>query len=181
MQTALQHVRHQDSVRVLWVDSICVNQSDLDEKRSQIALMGKIFASATRVLGWLGEATPEVKPAIEFREELVNSAEQFGIDRQPFYRLTGEQRLNGEARAIEEVIKCHELYNLCSIYGKPWFSRMYIAQEAVLAKELTLLCGTHELDWRDFVTSYGHHRGCFAVHRILLQGRDRLEACTIYR
>ncbi|KAF2843218.1 HET-domain-containing protein, partial [Patellaria atrata CBS 101060] len=39
----------------LWVDAICINQEDLDERAQQVALMGNIYASATRVIAWLGE------------------------------------------------------------------------------------------------------------------------------
>ena len=42
--------------RILWVDAICINQSDDTEKQHQIPLMAEIYANASHVLVWLGEA-----------------------------------------------------------------------------------------------------------------------------
>lgn len=42
-------------VRRLWVDSVCINQDDISERSSQVELMGRIFAGASRVLTWLGD------------------------------------------------------------------------------------------------------------------------------
>ena len=41
--------------RLLWVDSICINQTDNDEKNHQVRIMGRIFNSACMVVIWLGE------------------------------------------------------------------------------------------------------------------------------
>ena len=42
----------------LWVDFLCINQSDLNERSSQVRLMKDIFGNASQVLAWLG-APPE--------------------------------------------------------------------------------------------------------------------------
>jgi hypothetical protein len=51
---ALRRFRLPDSVRSVWIDSVCINQSDLDEKAHQISLMGLVYSRAGRVLIWLG-------------------------------------------------------------------------------------------------------------------------------
>lgn len=38
----------------LWIDAICINQQDLDEKRVQVSIMGAIYAKAMQVIAWLG-------------------------------------------------------------------------------------------------------------------------------
>jgi hypothetical protein len=47
--TVLQHIRS-NVPRVLWADSICTNQEDLDEKAQQVCMMGQIYRSADRIL-----------------------------------------------------------------------------------------------------------------------------------
>jgi hypothetical protein len=37
----------------LWVDQICINQLDWDERSQQVKIMGQIFSTAKRVLVWL--------------------------------------------------------------------------------------------------------------------------------
>lgn len=55
----LQHLRHKDSARIIWVDAICINQSDAIEKSSQVSIMSRIYHSASRTLLWLGESVPD--------------------------------------------------------------------------------------------------------------------------
>jgi hypothetical protein len=38
----------------LWVDAICINQSDLDERTVQVNFMCRIYSSASDVVVWLG-------------------------------------------------------------------------------------------------------------------------------
>jgi hypothetical protein len=56
-RAALRHFRPRQNhaSRVLWIDIVCVDQAadSSPEKNHQIKLMGKIFASAQRVLAWL--------------------------------------------------------------------------------------------------------------------------------
>jgi len=40
----------------LWVDALCINQQDLEERNQQVSMMGNIFRAAERVLVWLGES-----------------------------------------------------------------------------------------------------------------------------
>ncbi|KAK5720254.1 hypothetical protein LTR15_007527 [Elasticomyces elasticus] len=40
-------------IRRVWADAICINQSDLAERASQIMLMGQIYRQATSVIAWL--------------------------------------------------------------------------------------------------------------------------------
>lgn len=52
--TVLRHVRS-DSPRVLWADSICIDQEHFEEKAHQVAMMGRIFRSAERVLIYISD------------------------------------------------------------------------------------------------------------------------------
>jgi hypothetical protein len=55
----LRNFRAESSVRYLWVDAICLNQADNDEKSIQVGLIRDIYRQARRVLVWLGDALPE--------------------------------------------------------------------------------------------------------------------------
>lgn len=43
-----------DKPRYLWVDAICINQSNIEEKNHQVAQMGDIYRNAEKVIVWLG-------------------------------------------------------------------------------------------------------------------------------
>ncbi|OQV09929.1 hypothetical protein CLAIMM_14002 [Cladophialophora immunda] len=52
---ALRRLRHRDTSRVLWVDAICINQEEYQEKSRQVGMMAEIYGRASQVLTWLGE------------------------------------------------------------------------------------------------------------------------------
>jgi hypothetical protein len=65
LHLALLHLRDDGIPRIIWVDAVCVNQTDRKEKESQIPLMPEIFARASCVLVWLGPANGESDQALD--------------------------------------------------------------------------------------------------------------------
>ena len=63
--TALRHIRHSNSVRLLWVDAICINQQDVEERNDQVARMADIYKSAEKVIVWLGPEEDDSNLAID--------------------------------------------------------------------------------------------------------------------
>ena len=61
----LQRVRLKHAPRVIWVDAICISQTDNVEKSNQVAMIGQIVTNATRVLVWLGEHASNSKKLFE--------------------------------------------------------------------------------------------------------------------
>lgn len=51
----LSKLRYPDRSRVLWVDALSINQWDVEERSSQVALIGKIYTHCRRDLAWLGQ------------------------------------------------------------------------------------------------------------------------------
>ena len=62
---ALSRLRNRQLGRVLWVDAICIDQSNRDEKAKQIPLMREIYAQAQHVIVWLGEAYGDGDKALD--------------------------------------------------------------------------------------------------------------------
>lgn len=55
----LRRFRHpvENEARFLWIDFICINQTDVEERSHQVKLMGEIYRNAECTLIWLGEET----------------------------------------------------------------------------------------------------------------------------
>ena len=51
----LRRVRHAQKRQILWIDSVCIDQNDVEERSWQVALMKKIYSAARTNLIWLGE------------------------------------------------------------------------------------------------------------------------------
>ena len=66
LYTALEHLRHGTHERRIWIDAISINQSNLTERSSQVALMRRIYQNAGRVNVWLGPATQSSEQAMAF-------------------------------------------------------------------------------------------------------------------
>jgi hypothetical protein len=54
LHEALSHLRTSSAERILWIDAISINQTDTDEKNSQIRMMPFIYKRAESVVVWLG-------------------------------------------------------------------------------------------------------------------------------
>jgi hypothetical protein len=65
MREALPYLRDAKKPRVLWIDAICVNQKDLEERSSQVRRMAWIYSKAKRVIVWLGPASTDSHIALE--------------------------------------------------------------------------------------------------------------------
>lgn len=57
LDCALRYLRLTRKPRTLWVDGLCIDQSNAAEKESQIRLMPEIYRQSHRCLIWLGEAS----------------------------------------------------------------------------------------------------------------------------
>ena len=57
LHEGLRRLRRRRSVRVVWVDAVCINQDDVAERNQQILYMTRIFRDARQVVIWLGETS----------------------------------------------------------------------------------------------------------------------------
>jgi hypothetical protein len=75
LHSALRHLRLEDKERVLWVDALCINQSDNLERKHQVSRMSSIYRQASRVVGWLSEGWDGSDLAMDFLEKLGQDAD----------------------------------------------------------------------------------------------------------
>lgn len=53
-EAALRRFRKARVARILWVDSVCIDQAAIQERNHQVRIMDEIYAKASSVLIWLG-------------------------------------------------------------------------------------------------------------------------------
>lgn len=61
---ALDALRKHESIDHIWIDAICINQTDLQERNSQVSMMGDVYAGAFAVRVWLGPRTDDSYAAL---------------------------------------------------------------------------------------------------------------------
>jgi hypothetical protein len=121
---ALTHLRHADKSRTLWIDALCINQTDNSEKNHQVRHMRDIYSGAEEVIVWLGITDTDIDAAVAYIKEYY---EFRNLQNQP---MAGFKKL----------------------YRYPWWTRMWVVQEVCVAKEYPIFrVGHHELDWYDTV------------------------------
>jgi hypothetical protein len=72
LERALRHLRDRASERILWVDAICINQSDREECLSQVQGMSSVYKEAVEVRIWLGSVSDVCASTPSMHEELEN-------------------------------------------------------------------------------------------------------------
>jgi hypothetical protein len=70
LYAALKQLRRPNSHRMLWVDSVCINQCDLGERSSQVLLMRHIYRGAASVPVWIGPQSRDSAKAFELIRQL---------------------------------------------------------------------------------------------------------------
>ncbi|KAH7395426.1 heterokaryon incompatibility protein-domain-containing protein [Cadophora sp. MPI-SDFR-AT-0126] len=139
---ALQRIRHEDKPRIVWADQVCINQDDLTERGHQVKLMGQIYQNTTRVLAWLGRDEHNfAAPALE----KFKSLEELFDDENRLKQFTEDQK---------ERLKTFDgsaWRPLRRFYFLPWFTRVWVGQEAGTGAPMTLFWGEEELDWKTVI------------------------------
>jgi hypothetical protein len=64
--SALWHLWQMFGPMTIWVDSMCINQIDQEEKTAQIPLVGDLYSFAISVYIWLGEGNEQSDAAMDY-------------------------------------------------------------------------------------------------------------------
>jgi hypothetical protein len=154
---ALPYLRREDMPRIFWIDAICVNQADLDERSRQVSLMASLYLHAHAVVVWLG---PEAQDSdVAFRcIELLYKKVKFHWDLRTISCLTDD-----DERWIDKELPTpfseKELVALEHVFGRPWFERLWVWQEVRLGGERAMVqCGDRCLEWHAFPNALGWYR-----------------------
>ncbi|KAF1932475.1 HET-domain-containing protein [Didymella exigua CBS 183.55] len=144
--TALRYLRLAHSPRRIWVDAICINQDNLQEKGREVARMGLIYRMAAHVLVWIGPEDETTSTAVETIERLspgvILSSDHRNCDTIP-----GSEAAVVRYHLATSTLTSRHWLALSSLIQRPWFRRLWIRQEVLLASKVLLRCGNTEIDW----------------------------------
>jgi hypothetical protein len=134
LEAALRALRDLKETRLgmcYWVDSLCINQEDEEERNEQVKRMKEIYGRARAVIVWLGQEEKTDKVAVQKMRHLC---------RDPDVR---------EGLKLPEDIQVREWRALVTFTQKPYWNRAWIIQELAMNQKSTLiLCGRHKLTRR---------------------------------
>jgi hypothetical protein len=131
---ALQRMRSHKQHVYLWVDSLCINQSDIEERTCQVRRMADIYRKAKNVWIWLGEEDLTSKVAMNLIPKLLGYSSGQRNDRWGY-------RWYHEFIALEQLLE------------RSWFTRRWVIQEAAFSARSVIFCGADQIDMDDFVAA----------------------------
>ena len=150
---ALKRLRRVNSERVVWIDALCINQADVEERNQQVSQMWSIYEKAKEVIVWLGEATLSSGLALNFLRKATRHTE------------TDEEWMVDVVSNPENARHWEALKDLLS---RDYWSRVWIIQEVVSASSLAVYCGNDIIPWDDFT----HLMHMFVLHAPALAQQD---------
>ncbi|KAK4204590.1 heterokaryon incompatibility protein-domain-containing protein [Triangularia verruculosa] len=130
---ALKYLRRTNHDRILWIDAICIDQENHEERNHQVQMMSLIYTSAIQVCVWLGEDNDDSATAISFIREIM-------------------QLENFDAIAANKD-NATKWQSLLLLMQRPWFSRRWVVQEIALARKATIYCGKDKIAWKNFAVA----------------------------
>jgi hypothetical protein len=146
LNCALQHLRTEEQSVWLWIDQLCIKPKDVREKEQQIPLMGLIYRHATNTVIWLGDDGSD-NPSIAFNTlDRVNSRLELSFQQvtpEDFKRLLLPEAEDAAWREVRQLFR------------RPWFTRLWVIQEALLSINLYVKCGNATIAWEDLAAWCG--------------------------
>ena len=150
LDAALQALRGPTHARWLWIDAICIDQSNLDERTRQVQYMRLVYKHATRVIVWLGHKTPGVELAFEAARRLSEAQrcveESAMASQQPDPVAVTEFRASMIADLPQTSIQ-----HLSDLLNRDYFFRTWCIQEVVSSSEAIARCDDLEISFFDLI------------------------------
>lgn len=159
---------------VLWIDALCINQRNVEERNHQVGMMGDIYRQAHQVLSWLG--TPDVTELCSERLDVIafdpvpeevlafDLLEQADMDRRGAWWREFDKALRHPrsklARAFEQLER---------LFNAAYWSRLWIVQEVYLASQLRLFYGVRTAALETFLK----FREEFETDNLQIEQRER--------
>lgn len=112
-----------DNNPIFWIDSICIDQGCISERNHQLSLMFSIYSKASRVVIDLG---PEADESADFMDWIADLHEP-------------------SDHAAQAVKPGREIIQ--KFFARPWFRRVWVLQEALLARDVAVICGDRQVPW----------------------------------
>jgi hypothetical protein len=132
LEAALHGLRLSNRQRPLWVDAICIDMDNYEERNLIVPRMADVFAKAQAVCVWIGDANDDTKLAFE----LI------------FHHLLNVLDFD---KALSSPTLLQNWIAFSKLLRRPWFSRRWVIQEISCASSAELYCGDDHISWTDFM------------------------------
>ena len=118
-EKVLRRMRHLDKPRTLWIDAICINQSDIQERSQQVGIMADIYFHTSQNLIWLGDSGEDPELDIAAVNAVCEDARKESRDFRDLDR-SPEGEFSASSIQTEFVPEA-----VLRVFASTWFSRLW--------------------------------------------------------
>jgi hypothetical protein len=163
LHCALENLRHADRPRFLWVDAICVDQSNIAERNVQVPLMCEIYQNAARTVCFLGPANKSTRDMYKMLEELAQERRTLEAEvrtHQSDATNTILPAFLNDLPVAPIKTEVSEKYigdqTIVSLATNKWWHRAWTVQELMLSSNAVLMLSRYTIAWEDFRVGVDH-------------------------
>ena len=144
---ALKRLRDK-SIQYLWVDRVCIDQSNVTERTEQVQLMERIYSKARLVIVWLGEEDTHTVPAFALMEKISKLLTESAISS---LHTNASDIFNPDALQAMDLpsFPSADWESMHRLFERRWFQRSWVVQEVALADVAVAVCGCQVFNWDD--------------------------------
>lgn len=135
--SALHSFRSHSHPIILWVDAVCIDQSNVDERGIQVQAMTEIYNRALEVAIWLGPEDENSNIALELLREIKMMYELPHNDQEVMEIIMSPTRIP-------------QFEALIYLFERDYWSRLWVVQEVHNSKQLKVHCGLAVFPWTTF-------------------------------
>jgi hypothetical protein len=115
LHEVLLRLRDHSLPRIIWIDDICINQKDTEEREYQVGFIAQIYARASRIIVWLEEIVADHD---QRRKEVITNSDR-GLE------IIGKATTHGLATKIPRPDQDAVL----TLLQRSWFQRLWVRHE----------------------------------------------------
>jgi hypothetical protein len=188
LQDALNDLRLETDPRRLWVDAICIDQENHDERCDQVSMMRQIYQNAKNTIAYLGKEDNDSALVARYLNALT------GREMQRVANIINMVTFNPSTLAGHIPESSQDLVLMAlnslgdgedpfegfdptvtkraivSFLCRPWFQRVWIIQEFVVSKNVIMVCGTEPCDFHSFLPAF-----CYAFENSRVTWSDAIK------
>lgn len=148
---------YENETQWLWIDQICIDQSIVEERNHQVEMMSDIYRRASYVYVWLGKSDN----CIELAMKTIKANFRHYYDHDSATKRPGNRRKPSRDKVAHQDNKSisisgdgnskNELSGpaLQRFFESPYWLRLWIVQEIMLARYIRVICGETLLSWEE--------------------------------
>lgn len=133
----------------LWVDAICIQQSNIPERDQQVQMMRQIYERAFYVVAYIGPEADDSSYAFKLFARMATATTNMPIEAQltPGWLKDFPELCTPDT--VEDLVGSRAWTAISKVFGRPYWRRMWIFQENVVARELVIHCGDERISFHD--------------------------------